>query len=460
MSRRPMKCSVVCKSARLATQQALSKKTDTNKAPGSIYTTRLIRHESMVWVYREIHAVLRDCALEIGEQTGFLDQFIIDSYLRAAAGILRNKAIFYDEDTMEQRGFPGTNLHTGTEIALLNVGIDFLFATTEDPPEHPFPRLYPLLPFVPAVYNILIESFMRTTKDYCDLVRQSFRVRVQLDEHPEDPNVPQLMARLAHLESRMGGIEQRVGGNRMTLYGVVKRVHALMCPVRDYQLRITHAYERLVMQLARQYGRSAMQVEDNFQHGAFGLQRSIYYFDPAKGKAFSGIARWWIRASILLKLKEEANFVRVPNSVWRQHKAYEAKAHELGIQGDLPAIAEVFGHETEEVETVYTAVMLNRPMSLDAPISTDEDNTGRIGDHIPDSAPSPEEELDAADSMLPRYMLNLSETERRVVCYAYGLFDMLPEQQAVDPDEVFCERLRQIAAETYRDDIRGVDGVI
>jgi len=413
-----------------------------------VYTQPQIKHEKLIWIYTEINTLLEECALLIGGHTRFLDHFVVDCFLRVSSSTLRNKAIFESDDNLEKRGLTGTSLRAPYEQSLMNIGIEFLYTTStgSSAAERPFDKLWGKLPFVPAVYDILTESFMRIVEGYTRLIEEGVHIRNRVTVGTPNPDD---LSRLSEVEAETADIEQKVGGERMTLYGVVQQVKDKMCVVLDYQAHITRAYERLVLQLAKRYGRSPMQIEDNFQQGMFGLRRAIRYFDPRRGKAFSGIARWWIQAAILITIKEEANLVKVPTSVWRLHERYEATAHEHGVMGDLGAIAELHGHSREQVEEVYAAVHMNRPRSLEDPISSRESNEGRFGDKIEDTKPSPEDELTEQPTEIPTYLEQLSTDERTVVCCAYGMYDYLPTTVKENPDLRVIEKLCQIGARAF-----------
>ncbi len=213
--------------------------------------------------------------------------------------------------------------------------------------------------------------------------------------------------------------------------------------------RFITANLRLVVSVARKYGRAQMPLLDLVQEGNTGLIRAVEKFDYAKGFKFSTYATWWVRQSISRGIAQQGRIVRLPVHVAEQVNQVSAVRRtlerRLGREPELVEIADELGLTEEQVIDLLR--LARDHVSLDAPIEADGDTA--LGDLLArEMSPGPDEMvLDAEDrARLDDMLSSLDERSADVVRRRYGLMD--GRQAKLDDIAavwgITAERVRQI----------------
>ncbi len=216
--------------------------------------------------------------------------------------------------------------------------------------------------------------------------------------------------------------------------------------------RFIQANLRLVVSIARKYGRSAMPMLDLVQEGNTGLIRAVEKFDYAKGFKFSTYATWWVRQAITRGIAQQARVVRLPVHVVEELNQIGSARRSLERHlGREPEPEEIAGELDMPVDRVLDLIAWGRDhVSLDTPV--DEDGETSLGDLVarettpgPDAAVLDDESRRRLDNLVER----LDERSADVIRSRYGLVDGRQEKLADIGARhgVSAERVRQLERE-------------
>lgn len=215
---------------------------------------------------------------------------------------------------------------------------------------------------------------------------------------------------------------------------------------------------RFVVSVAKQYQNNGMSLGDLINEGNLGLIKAAECFDETKGFKFISYAVWWIRQSILQAIAENSRLVRLPlnkiSNINKVNKFFfrleqefqrEPTAEEIAREMDIP-----------EKEVKDSMRIASRPLSMDAPLTNDEDSSSLYDVMITNdnSVPEAERELNA-DSLrteIDRYLSTLDERDATILRMYYGLggYTAMSLEEIGDRVGLTSERVRQIKSKSIR----------
>jgi len=221
--------------------------------------------------------------------------------------------------------------------------------------------------------------------------------------------------------------------------------------------KLTKANLRFVVSVSKQYQNQGLSLPDLINEGNLGLIKAAQRFDETRGFKFISYAVWWIRQSILQALAEQSRIVRLPlnkiGAINKINKTFAKLEQEFEREPSAEEIAKML--EISEHDVKESMKNTGRHVSMDAPLTTGDDNAGSMYDVMEaDDSPSPENGLlnESLRREIERALHTLTSREADVVKLYFGLSG----EHAMTLEEIgekfglTRERVRQIKEKAIR----------
>jgi RNA polymerase primary sigma factor len=224
---------------------------------------------------------------------------------------------------------------------------------------------------------------------------------------------------------------------------------------RDSLNELIESNLSFVVKVASEYRNLGLPFEDLLNEGNLGLIEAAHRYDGTKGTKFITYAIWWIRKSILKALSEHSSLVRVPS--YQMKKVREIRETENNLRrtlGRKPEREEISSRLDRSVSKIDQVLQFNlRELSLDEKVGKDRDKP--IADYLVDQgSKNPEHEMikREANSLISEAMQYLSEQERTVIRYRFGITGgrALTLKEIGEMMNISRERVRQIECQAKK----------
>lgn len=215
---------------------------------------------------------------------------------------------------------------------------------------------------------------------------------------------------------------------------------------------------RFVVSVAKQYQNHGLTLGDLINEGNVGLIKAAECFDETKGFKFISYAVWWIRQSILQAIAENARLIRLPlnkiSTINKVNRCYTALEQEFQREPTEEEIADRMDITPAEVKE--NLKIANRPVSMDAPLTSEEDSNSLYDIYVAaDPAIQGPEEAFNQDSLrvdIERSFSALSAREAAILSMYYGLngFSAMSLEEIGTKLCLTSERVRQVKTKALR----------
>jgi RNA polymerase primary sigma factor len=221
--------------------------------------------------------------------------------------------------------------------------------------------------------------------------------------------------------------------------------------------KLTKANLRFVVSVSKQYQNQGLSLPDLINEGNLGLIKAAQRFDETRGFKFISYAVWWIRQSILQALAEQSRIVRLPlnkiGSINKINKTFSKLEQEFEREPSPAEIAIVL--EISETDVKESMKNTGRHVSMDAPLTTGDDNAGSMYDVMEsEDAPNPENGLlnESLRREIERALHTLTSREADVVRLYFGLSGehAMTLEEIGEKFDLTRERVRQIKEKAIR----------
>jgi len=423
-----------------------------------------LRQEELFPLFARTHRLLKECLRALVQENSIVQFAIIDLGAEIAANIDRNKAIFTrsvdynnkDElvDTIADKS------KQQTEMLCRCMDLQQAMSRQDKVKQA---KIVENTQISRLVFETVITEWLNAVKHYNKLSLDY--VKATLDENID---------KKIELAAAIYRLEKLYDLDTVSGFGTIAFVNKRMEAIRYIYNRISKAYARVVLKMARSQSVSVDYVLDSYQDGNCGLLRAISSYDHISNARFPGYAKWWIRQRMLFCMKENANIIKVSSNTWQHYAKLESvrlKIESANGPVSTEELAEASGYAESHVESIYNSIKTSQVKSLEYHLSSEgftlmavasgcadeplivEDSLAAYEETLAlEEQSSPEEQDERnVESLLGRITPRL----KKLVCLQYGLIDRI--DQNIDPDRIVIEKLRQQLANTKaKDHVNGI----
>jgi RNA polymerase sigma-32 factor len=227
--------------------------------------------------------------------------------------------------------------------------------------------------------------------------------------------------------------------------------------------KLVTSHLRLVAKMATKYRGYGLPLADLVSEGNIGLMKAVKKFNPDLGFRLSTYAMWWIKAAITEYILKSWSMVKL-GTVASQKKLFfslrklKSRLNIVDSSELTPdqakRISKVAGVSSDDVVNMNRRLAA-RDLSLNAPMSIDQDGGMEFQDALIDERANPErqvaerEEIDHRTTLLRDAVRTLPERERHIFTERQLRDDPVTLEELGQTYGISRERVRQLEARAF-----------
>ena len=406
-----------------------------------VFSVPLLHQDDVSKLFNKIDSCIFPMVYTIVESSMTAFEEVLQIVIKVAAGNTYGKNIYEKteehREEEENRETESRGTYREHEIEFLNKSYEVfrlyaIYATPETKVKSSVNIKTAMLGcnFIRGVYEDILSNFVIATENYERLHWDALRAKLKNDFD------------LYHrLTNDIIYIDKTSRLNKSSFY-ISREAKRIYGRYMELRASIMTPYLRSVYSTAKNTARNSHQMLDNFQNGAIGLMRAVSCYSTKRMACFASVAKFWIKQMMLLSIKEDANFVKLPVSTWQAYTQLEKAKLKEGLTDDnITEIAKAAKMSLKKTKAVYYTVKIAQVYSLNRTYDADEKltledimtNDDRLGGFV-----------DPFINLLREYcdMANLTDTELRILALRHGMLDLIPSKQ-VNQTECIKETIIQ-----------------
>lgn len=406
-----------------------------------VFSVPLLHQDDVSKLFDQIDKCIFPTVYTILDSSMASFEEVLQIIIKVAAGNTYGKNIYEKSDEHrekdENREIESRGTYREHETEFLTNSYDFfrLYAVYSTPEtkfksSKDIKTAMQMCSFIRGVYEDILSNFVTATANYEQLHWDSLTAKYNnnFDAYHK------IISNITYLDKIL-----RL--NKFSFY-ISREAKRIYNKYMELRAMIITPYLRSVYSTAKSTAKNPHQMLDNFQNGSIGLIRAISCYSTKRKACFASVAKYWIKQMMLLSIKEDANFVKLPVSTWQTYTQLEKAKLKAGLSDDcIIEIAKAAKMPLKKAKAVYYTVKIAQVYSLNRTYDVDEKltledimtNEDRLGGFVDPFINLLREYCDAA---------SLSHLELKILALRHGMLDLIPFKQ-IDQQECLKEIISQ-----------------